>query len=144
MLICFRNQVVASAAKSKRDMDVIVCCPYVFLAPVAEVCKGSKVKVGAEDVFIEDKGAFTGGVAISQVLVFLPSLFLRGKCAHVIPNVLRFILQTNLSSYAWPYLQIKSVGCDYVVIGHSERRHGNIASETDAMFNKKVCVCVCV
>jgi triosephosphate isomerase len=46
---------------------------------VAEVCKGSKVKVGAEDVFIEDKGAFTGGVAISQVLVFLPSLFLRIK-----------------------------------------------------------------
>lgn len=75
MLIFFRNQVVASAAKSKRDMDVIVCCPYVFLAPVAEVCKGSKVKVGAEDVFIEDKGAFTGGVAISQVLVFLPSLY---------------------------------------------------------------------
>ena len=66
------------------------------------------------------------------------------KCAHVIPNVRRFILQTNLSSYAWPYLQIKSVGCDYVVIGHSERRHGNIASETDAMFNKKVFVCVCV
>lgn len=33
--------------------------------------------------------------------------------------------------------QIKSVGCKYVVIGHSERRHGNIASESDATFNLK-------
>ena len=91
--------VVASAAKSTRDLDVLVCCPYPFLAPVAEVCKGTKVKVGAEDVFTEDKGAYTGGVSISQ---------------------------------------IKSVGCEYVVIGHSERRHGNIASESDATFNAKV------
>ena len=58
---------MAAAAKSKRDMEVVLCCPYPFLAPVAEVCKGSKVAVGAEDVFTEDKGAFTGGVAISQV-----------------------------------------------------------------------------
>jgi len=34
--------------------------------------------------------------------------------------------------------QIKSVGCEYVVVGHSERRHGNIASESDVTFNKKV------
>jgi len=31
-------QVVASAAKCTRDMDVLVCCPYPFLASVAEVC----------------------------------------------------------------------------------------------------------
>jgi len=45
---CLLAQVVASAAKSERDLDVLVCCPYPFLAPVADVCKGSKVKVGAE------------------------------------------------------------------------------------------------
>ena len=33
------------------------------------MCKGTKVKVGAEDVFTESSGAFTGGVAISQVCV---------------------------------------------------------------------------
>lgn len=93
------TEVVASAAKSKRDMEVVVCCPYPFLASVAEVCKGSKVSVGAEDVFVEDKWAYTGAVAISQ---------------------------------------LKSVGCQFVVIGHSERRHGNCASETDAIFNHKV------
>jgi triosephosphate isomerase len=60
-------QVVASANKVSRDMDIVVCCPYPFLASVAEICKGSKVSVGAEDVFTEDKGAFTGAVAISQV-----------------------------------------------------------------------------
>jgi len=90
--------VVKAAESGKRDMDIAVCCPYPFLATVAEITKGTKVSVGAEDVFTEDKGAFTGGVSVSQV---------------------------------------KSVGCKYVVIGHSERRHGNIASESDATFNLK-------
>jgi hypothetical protein len=44
-----------------------VCCPYPFLAPVAEICKGTRVAVGAEDVFTEDKGAFTGGVSVAQL-----------------------------------------------------------------------------
>jgi hypothetical protein len=81
-------QVVASAAKSKRDMEVVVCCPYPFLASVAEVCNGSKVSVGAEDVFVEDKGAYTGAVAISQVhdalwfcCVSAPRLARRPRCS---------------------------------------------------------------
>ena len=37
-------------------------------------------------------------------------------------------------------MQLKSVGCQYVVIGHSERRHGNCASENDAVFRMKVCL----
>jgi triosephosphate isomerase len=29
-------------------MDTVVCCPYLYLATVADICKGSKVKVGAQ------------------------------------------------------------------------------------------------
>jgi triosephosphate isomerase (TIM) len=32
---------------------------------------------------------------------------------------------------------LKSVGVKYVLVGHSERRQGNIASETDSVINKK-------
>lgn len=34
-------QVVKSAEGQSRDQDVCVCCPYPFLAPVAEICKGA-------------------------------------------------------------------------------------------------------
>eukprot|EP00283_Hemiselmis_rufescens_P005624 CAMPEP_0173435740 /NCGR_PEP_ID=MMETSP1357-20121228/15560_1 /TAXON_ID=77926 /ORGANISM="Hemiselmis rufescens, Strain PCC563" /LENGTH=288 /DNA_ID=CAMNT_0014400759 /DNA_START=6 /DNA_END=872 /DNA_ORIENTATION=+ len=91
--------VVKSAKDNKRDMETTVCCPYPFLAAVADICKGSKVSVGAEDVFTEDKGAFTGGVSTSM---------------------------------------LKSVGVKYVLVGHSERRHGNIASESNDTINLKV------
>jgi hypothetical protein len=45
---------------------------------------------------------------------------------------------TDLANVCTLELQLKSVGCQFVVIGHSERRHGNCASETDAIFNHKV------
>lgn len=92
------QEVVKCSEKSQRDMDICVCCPYPFLATVVDITRGTKVSVGAQDVFTEDKGAFTGGVSVAQV---------------------------------------KSVGAKYVVIGHSERRHGNIAAESDAIFNLK-------
>lgn len=50
-----RLQVVKAAENGKRDMDIAVCCPYPFLATVAEITKGTKVSVGAEDIFTEDK-----------------------------------------------------------------------------------------
>eukprot|EP00281_Chroomonas_sp_CCMP1168_P018531 CAMPEP_0206236212 /NCGR_PEP_ID=MMETSP0047_2-20121206/13585_1 /ASSEMBLY_ACC=CAM_ASM_000192 /TAXON_ID=195065 /ORGANISM="Chroomonas mesostigmatica_cf, Strain CCMP1168" /LENGTH=300 /DNA_ID=CAMNT_0053660513 /DNA_START=40 /DNA_END=942 /DNA_ORIENTATION=- len=93
------SAVVKSAAANKRDSITCVCCPYPFLAPVAEIVKGSKVSLGAEDVFTEDKGAFTGGVAVGM---------------------------------------LKSVGVEYVLCGHSERRSGAIATESDDLINKKV------
>ena len=34
--------------------------------------------------------------------------------------------------------QLKSVGVKYILVGHSERRQGNIASESDTVINKKV------
>ena len=56
-------------AKVGRDMsvDVAVCPPYTNLAAVAEAVKGSPVKLGAQDVHWEEKGAFTGKVSCAML-----------------------------------------------------------------------------
>jgi triosephosphate isomerase len=49
------------------DVDVAVCPPYVNLAAVAEAVKGSNIKLGAQDVHWEPKGAFTGKVSCAML-----------------------------------------------------------------------------
>ena len=79
------------------DVDIAVCPPYVSLKAVARALKGSSVKLGAQDVHWEAKGAYTGKVS----------------CA-----------------------MLKSVGVEYVIIGHSEQRQ--YFHETNETVNKKV------
>ncbi len=43
--------------------DKVVCPPFVALAPVAEALEGSDILVGAQNVYWEDQGAFTGEVS---------------------------------------------------------------------------------
>ena len=45
------------------DVDVVYCVPAIDIVPVAEAIKGTNVKLGAENFYIEDKGAFTGEIS---------------------------------------------------------------------------------
>lgn len=76
---------------------VIVAPVFTALAGVYEVIKGSNVKLAAQNVYYEDKGAYTGEV--SPVM-------------------------------------LADVGCEYVIIGHSERR--KYFHETDDGVNAKI------
>jgi len=78
-------------------VDVAVCPPFVYIPQVAAAVKGSKIGVGAQDMFYENNGAFTG--EISGVM-------------------------------------LKDVGCRYVILGHSERRH--VIGESDELINRKI------
>lgn len=49
------------------DVDVAVCPPYTNLAAVSEVIKGSNVKLGAQDVHWEEKGAYTGKISCGML-----------------------------------------------------------------------------
>lgn len=80
-----------------KNRKVILIPPFTSLPIVAEVIRNSNVKLGAQNMYWERSGAYTGEIS---------GLFL------------------------------KSLGCEYVVIGHSERRH--IMGETDEMLNKKL------
>ena len=49
------------------DCEVIACVPYVDLAVAVEATKGSNVKIGAENVHWEAKGAFTGEISTGML-----------------------------------------------------------------------------
>ena len=44
-------------------VDVVYCVPAIDIVPVAEAIKGTNVNLGAENFYIEDKGAFTGEIS---------------------------------------------------------------------------------
>jgi triosephosphate isomerase len=83
--------------KGVNDRDVLVCPPFTALYPVGKELEGSSIKLGAQNMFYEREGAFTG--EISPVM-------------------------------------LKDAGCEYVILGHSERR--KIFGETDELINRKV------
>ncbi len=74
----------------------ILCPPFVSLAVVRELVADTDIKLGAQNMYFEEKGAFTGEVS--------------------------------------PLMLVEL--CQYVIIGHSERRH--ILEEKDSLINKKV------
>jgi triosephosphate isomerase len=78
-------------------IEVLVCPPYTYLGCIGDKVNGSGVQLGAQDVYFEASGAFTGEISVDM---------------------------------------LKDVGCEYVLIGHSERRH--VMGETDEIINKKV------
>ncbi len=45
------------------DVDVVYCVPAIDIVPVVEAVKGTNVKVGAENMYVEEKGAYTGEIA---------------------------------------------------------------------------------
>ena len=45
------------------DVDVVYCVPAIDIVPVVEAVKGTNVAVGAENMYFEEKGAFTGEIA---------------------------------------------------------------------------------
>ncbi len=50
------------------NVDVALCPPYTALTAVGAVLAGSKVRLGAQDVFWKEKGAYTGQVAPSMLV----------------------------------------------------------------------------
>jgi len=58
---------VVEAVGGVADVDVAVCPPYTNLSAVAAAIKGSNVKLGAQDVHWEEKGAYTGKVSCAML-----------------------------------------------------------------------------
>jgi len=88
-------------------VERVLCPPFTVLAPLAEILRPTRIRLGAQTMHWADSGAFTGEVA---------------------PAMLAEL-------------------CQYVILGHSERRAGQVAFldpragvqvENDAAVNRKV------
>ena len=50
------------------DVDVVYCVPAIDIVPVVEAVKGTNVAVGAENMYVEDSGAFTGEISAPMLV----------------------------------------------------------------------------
>jgi len=50
------------------DVEALICAPYTLLPSLVEAAKGTSVKIGAQNMHFEDKGAFTGEVSADMLL----------------------------------------------------------------------------
>ncbi len=62
--------------KDLRDRDVVIAPPFTALSAAADALKGSGVRLSAQDIFWEEKGAYTGEVSATMLL--------DAGCSHVI------------------------------------------------------------
>ncbi|MDW2799386.1 triose-phosphate isomerase [Clostridium boliviensis] len=45
------------------EVDVVFCVPAIDIIPAMEAAKGSNINIGAENMYYEDKGAYTGEIS---------------------------------------------------------------------------------
>ena len=46
------------------DVDVVFCVPAIDIIPVVEAAKGSNIQIGAENMYFEESGAYTGEISM--------------------------------------------------------------------------------
>ncbi len=92
---------IVAVAKDASNTDVMISPTFVCLSEVSKIVAGTNVKLGCQNMYFEESGAYTGEISADM---------------------------------------LKSVGVEYVILGHSERR--SIFGETDEMINKKIKKCI--
>lgn len=93
------------AAAGDGEVDVLVCPTFVHLDPTIAAAEGTKVSVGAQDVYFESNGAFTGETS-TEMLVDLGCEFVIlghserrnviGECDELINKKLHAALKAGL------------------------------------------------
>ena len=50
------------------DVDVVCCVPAIDIIPAIEAAKGSNIVIGAENMYYEEKGAYTGEISPNMLV----------------------------------------------------------------------------
>ncbi len=58
---------LAPMVEGKNKCDIVLCVPYVDIATAVEAAKGTNIKIGAENVHYEEKGAYTGEISAAML-----------------------------------------------------------------------------
>lgn len=56
--------------KDARDCDIVICAPFTLLPLLKKELENTNIKVGAQNIFYEDSGAYTGEVSALMVKEF--------------------------------------------------------------------------
>ncbi|WP_040352891.1 triose-phosphate isomerase [Blastopirellula marina] len=88
---------IAKGLAADCSVEVAVCPPALYLDAIVAAAGDSPIGVGAQNIYFEASGAFTGEISAAM---------------------------------------LKDIGCQYVILGHSERRH--VFGESSSLINKKV------
>ncbi|MBO6102152.1 MAG: triose-phosphate isomerase [Opitutales bacterium] len=88
---------VAQSVGGVSEVDIAICPTFTSLESAGREIKGTNVKLGAQNMYFEKSGAFTGEISADM---------------------------------------LNGAGCEYVILGHSERRQ--YFKECDCLINKKV------
>ncbi len=94
-----------------KGVDIVVCPPFSSLWVVKEIISETNIHLGAQNMYWETKGAFTGEISP---------------------------------------LMLKDVGCEYIILGHSERRQyfketsKEVARKTEVALSVNLTPIICV
>ncbi len=50
------------------DVDVVFCVPAIDIIPAMEAAKGTNIHIGAENMYFEEKGAYTGEISPAMLV----------------------------------------------------------------------------
>ena len=50
------------------DVDVVFCVPAIDIIPAVEATKGTNIEIGAENMYFEESGAYTGEIAPNMLV----------------------------------------------------------------------------
>jgi triosephosphate isomerase len=50
------------------DVDVVMCVPAICIPAAVEAAKGTNIKIGAENMYFEEKGAYTGEISPDMIV----------------------------------------------------------------------------
>ena len=50
------------------EVDVLLCVPAIDIIPAMEVAKGTNIQIGAENMYFEEKGAYTGEISPNMLV----------------------------------------------------------------------------
>lgn len=53
---------------ANQDVDVVFCVPAIDIIPAVEAAKGTNIQIGAENMYFEEKGAFTGEISPNMLV----------------------------------------------------------------------------
>jgi triosephosphate isomerase (TIM) len=103
---------VAAHAAETPNVDLLVCPPSIYLAPVADALAGSKVALGAQNMYHEANGAFTGELSAVMLLDVGAKFVILGHSErrHILGETDEAINKKTLAALAWGLVPIVCVG----------------------------------